>query len=407
MIVPIRIHTVARLIGLAGVVYMCSSVFASDAIADAGDVFNVALGTSYQHNSNLFRLDSGQQPAGGGAERWDNILRTSVGFKINKHYSLQTFKFDYDHVENKYQNAKFLDFNADNYKAAWLWSITPGLTGNLSAERVEELVPFLDFRNTNTQNLRTKETQVFDFDWSPHNKWHLLGGYTKLDVVNSQTFLQETSFKFDAVEGGVKYSFPSESFIALKFRNRQGENQEINFSRFVGKGFTENEQELSATWILSGKSKLTSIYGHNRRTDDTFSIRDFSGNYGNIAYVWDATSKLNFTLDLTRRLAAFTETTSSYTVYDVMSLKSSWDVTSKVTINAIASQGTRKFRGDGFVFTPDEREDDMSSYGLGLNWVPRSTIKIGVNLQHDERDSNFVGRDYSANTASISGQLTF
>lgn len=389
------------------VFYLVSGAFVSQAMADSGDVFNVVIGSTYQHESNLFRLPSGVQPVGSGAERSDNILRTNVGFSVNKHYSLQTFKLDYTHVDNKYENAKFLDFNANNYKAAWLWALTPSLRGNLTSNRTVSLVPFLDFRSTGSQNLRTIESQTFDFDWSPHNKWHLLGGYTKLDVVNSQTFLPETSFKFDALEGGVKYSFPSNSFVALKARKRNGENQEINFASFVGKDFTEDEQEVSAFWILSGKSKLSSNFGHVSRTDDTFAVRDFSGNFGGINYAWDITSKLNLTVDLSRKLAAFSAVDSSYTTYDVLSIKPTWHATSKIAVNANALIGKRKFLGNGPSATPSDREDDMLSYGIGVSWVPRNTIRVGVNLQHDERDSTVVNRDFSANSASITGQLTF
>lgn len=405
MILLVRARAASRSVSLAVLAFFC--LWTSTALADKDDVFNVVLGTSYQHTNNLFKLDTGQQPAGPGAERWDNILRNNLTFKVNKQYSLQTFQVNFDHVENKYQNAQYLDFNADNYKAAWLWSITPSLKGNLSTDRTVELVPFLDFRNTNSQNIRTKKTQIFDFDWSPHNKWHLLGGYTKLDVVNSQTFLEETSFKFDSIEGGVKYSFPSASFIAFKVRHRQGENQETNFARVVGKEFTEDEEEFTAGWILTGKSKMASNFGHNRRNDDTFSIRDFSRYFGGINYAWDITSKLNLSIDLSRKLAAFLDTTSSYTEYDALTIRPTWAATSKITVSANASIGKRSFKGDGPIAASEEREDDMLNYGLGVSWAPRSTIRVGINLQHDARDSNFVNRDYSANTASISGQLTF
>jgi exopolysaccharide biosynthesis operon protein EpsL len=381
---------------------------ASSVYADSDDALNFLIGTDYSHYDNLFLLPDGQTPTGN-AKRSDNILRTNFGVKINKKYALQTFKFDYTHIENKYDNADFLNFNSNNYKAAWLWSLTPSLRGNLSSERKVDLIPFIDNRNSNTQNKRTVEMQMLDFDWSPHNVWHLLGGYTKLESVNSQTFLQETSFKFNAAEAGVKYSFPSDSFIALKLRKRNGENQEINITNQIGKDFSENEAELSALWKLSGKSRLTANLGHNVHADDTYSLRDFSGYFGGMSYSWDASAKLNVGVDLSRKLSSYQDVTSSYTVNDMLSIKPTWALTSKITLGSYATMSKRKFLGDGPLTnaTTSTRIDDGFTYGVQANWAPRSTMNFGINLQHDERDSNFANRDFSSNMVGINGQLTF
>ena len=378
------------------------------AYADSDDTINFLIGADYRHYDNLFLLPDGQNP-GGGAERSDNVLKTNFGIKVDKKYSLQEFKFDYSHIDNKYENADFLNFNSNNYKAVWLWSLTPSLRGSLSSERNVDLIPFLDNRNSNSQNIRTLEMQMFNFDWSPHNVWHLLGGYTKLESVNSQTFLQETSFKFNAAEVGLKYSFPSDSFIALKLRKRNGENQEINLSNQIGKDFSENEAELSSLWKLSGKSKLTANLGHNTHTDDAYVLRDFSGYFGSFNYSWDASAKLNIGFDVARKLASYQDFTSSYTVNDVLSIKPTWALTSKVALGGYASVSKRKFLGDGPLtnLVTSTRVDDGMTYGVEATWVPRSTMRFGINLQHDERDSNFADRDFSSNTVGFNGQLTF
>ena len=382
---------------------------ATSAYADSDDTINFLIGTDYSHYDNLFLLPDGTSPSANG-ERSDNVLRTNFGIKVNKKYALQTFKFDYTHIDNKYDNADFLNFNANNYKAAWLWSLTPSLSGNLSSERKVDLIPFTD-RNSNTQNIRTLELQMFDFDWSPHNVWHLLGGYTKLESINSQTFLQETSFKLNAVEVGVKYSFPSDSFVALKLRKRNGDNQEISLSRQVGKGFSENEAELSALWRLSGRSKLAANLGHNVHADDTYALRDFSGYYGGVNYSWDPSAKLNIGVSLTRKLSSYQDDASSYTVNDVLSIKPTWALTSKISLGGSVSASKRKFLGDGssLASTTASRVDDGFTYGVEANWTPRSTMRFGISLQHNERNSNDVAlnRDYSSNTVGVNGQLTF
>lgn len=389
--------------------FFLSQSAVTSAYADSDDTINFLIGADYRHYDNLFLLPDGQSPGAGG-ERSDNVLRTNFGIKIDKKYSLQEFKLDYFHVESKYDNSDFLDFNSNNYKAAWLWSITPSLKGNISSERNVDLIPFAERdRNSNVKNIRTLDMQMFDFDFSPHNVWHLLGGYTKLESTNSQTFLQETSFKFNALEAGVKYSFPSDSFIALKMRKRIGENQEINLPNQIGKDYSENEAELSGLWKLSGRSKVAANLGRNVHSDDTYTLRDFSGYFGGVNYSWDASGKLNFAINLTRKLESYQDVASSYVVSDVLSIRPTWALSSKVTFGSYVSASKRKFLGDGpqTVSATSTRVDDGLKYGLELAWLPRSTMKFGVNLQHDERDSNFVDRDFSSNMVGINGQLTF
>lgn len=380
-------------------------LYTTTALADKDDTFNIVMDTHYEHDSNLFRLPDGQDPPN--TDRSDNIWDTNIGFSIDKDYSLQKFKFDYTHESVKYDNATFLDFEANNYFGAWLWAVTPGLTGTLSSKRTTDLVPFLDYKTFN-QNKRVTKEQVFNFDYSPHNVWHLLGGFSKLDVENSQTFVQQTSYKQDQVEVGAKYTFPSNSYIMFKHKNRNGD-QADNFAQLVSTGFKEREEELSAFWLISGKSKASANFGHVTRDDDMFTVRDFSGYFGGINYAWDITGKVNLTVDLSRRIASYQDLTSSYNTIDSLSIKPTWAVTSKVSVNATALMSKRRFLGDGLFVSPRTREDSGLYYAIGADWTPRSTIKLGVALQHDVRNSNDVlfDRDYSANTASIYGQLIF
>ena len=384
-----------------------TGIYPVAARADNQDVFNAVLGSSYMYDSNFFRLPSGVDPRGPGSPRWENILTTTLGIKINKQYSLQTFQLDFNHVKNKYDNATYLNFDANNYRAAWLWSLTPYLKGTLSADRTESLYPFLDYRNTDTRNLRVIEMQAFDFDWSAQNNWHLIGRFSKLDATNSQTFLPETSFKLDTVEGGVKYYFPSQSYFSFVIRDSNGQNQNTDAINLISRDFKEKQEELKSVWLITGKSTITTNLGHMRREDGEFTIRDFSGYFGGIAYAWDVTGKVNVTASLSRKLSAFLDSTSSYTSLDTFNITPSWYATSKITVRANFQASQRTFKGDGPGSESGQRVDDGLTYGIGVDWAPRSTMKFGVNLQRDRRDSNAIGRDYISNTASINGQLTF
>ena len=157
-----------------------SLFFLSTAVyADDKDRLNFIAGISRQHDNNLFRETTREQS--------DNIIATYAGIRVDKPYALQRFKLELTVTDYKYQNNGFLDFKAKDYKAAWLWSITPYLTGTLSADRKQQLNDFKDFRNFITQNISNTENQHFEANLSPHGAWYLLGGFTRSNQINSQT----------------------------------------------------------------------------------------------------------------------------------------------------------------------------------------------------------------------------
>ena len=376
------------------------------AYADDKDVINFIASTNYTHDNNVFRLSSNAGAFAGG-ERWDNILTKNVGVKVNKKYSLQGFRAEFFHVENSYQNNDILDFNANNYKVAWLWSLTPYLTGTLSADRTSNLIGFSDFRSR-TQNIRTEENRVFDLDWSPHANWHFLAGLSQIESQNTQNFNQDPSSKSDIVQVGGRYVFPSTAYIELVYKDRNG-----NFGRrapiaanLLDTGFEDQSEELKFFWPVSGKSRITSNFGRISRKHDNFEQRDFSGNFGGITYIWDATGQVSISTGFTRTINSFQSDTSNYVVNDSLFVTPSWQISSKLYLSGKAQVGTRMFKGDGPV-SLFEREDDTRLYSLSLNWAPRTSVVFGVSLLKDQRSSNYTGFDYVSESASINAQLTF
>ncbi|MGB2832642.1 MAG: hypothetical protein WBC07_06785, partial [Methylotenera sp.] len=142
--------------------------------ADEQDPLNFIVGVSRLHDDNLFRQSS--------RKKSENITTAYAGIRLDKIYAQQRFKFDFTLTANRYQNFGILDFNAKDYKAAWLWTLTPFLTGTVSLDRRQSLNSFQDFQGgslVNIRNISTSETQHFEADYSPHNIWHLLGGVTR------------------------------------------------------------------------------------------------------------------------------------------------------------------------------------------------------------------------------------
>ena len=97
---------------------LCIMFSSAPAWAQVQDTFKFNAAYSRQSDSNLFRLPAAANAA-------EQVGITSLGFNFNKAYSLQRFELNLSLIDYQYQNFSYLSFAAQNYNAAWRWSLTP------------------------------------------------------------------------------------------------------------------------------------------------------------------------------------------------------------------------------------------------------------------------------------------
>lgn len=142
--------------------------------ADQDDTWNLTAGISTMHDSNLFRAPDRFSSS-------DQVTGTSVGLKLNKPVGLQRFVVDANLTDYRYRKNDYLDYVGKNFRGAWLWSLTPRLRGNLSADYNEGLNSFVDYRGR-SRNLRTTEMYRFDVEAGIMGGLRAVGGINYLLV---------------------------------------------------------------------------------------------------------------------------------------------------------------------------------------------------------------------------------
>jgi exopolysaccharide biosynthesis operon protein EpsL len=389
--------------GLLYLLILLTFLLSLAAYADDKDPLNFNVGISRKHDNNLFLSPS--------STRSDNITTSNAGIHLDKLYSLQRFKVNYTITAYRYQNNNRLNFNAHNYNAAWLWSLTPYLTGIVSADRQQQLNDFQDYRNftlVNVKNVRVTQNQHFEADFSPHGIWHLLGGVTRSEQTNSRTFNEQDSFSMYSLDEGVKYDFRSGSSIKLMAHERQGDySRRIpNSASLFDTGFIEKEIETKLDWLISGKSRINLRAAYLNRDHDHFSQRDYSGAVGRLDYSWAPTGKLLLTFSALSDLSSYWNLDSSYARYNSISISPAYALSDKLTMRASASVYERKFLGGGVIPSTD-RVDRGKSASVGIDWTPLRSLTIGGNLVRSSRNSNITGLDYDDTTAEIDANLLF
>jgi exopolysaccharide biosynthesis operon protein EpsL len=372
------------------------------------DAVNFVIGTTATYDDNLFRLPAGRAvPIAGQTSRSDMIYTAFAGVRFDKTYSLQRFQLDLIATRYEYQTYDYLNFSALDYRAAWLWALTPRLTGTLSADRTEKPTNYADFTRPNQRNIQTIENRRFAADWAADTAWHLIGGIDQTSVDNSGDFVETGDYVQDTIEAGIKYVSPANNSLALVRRQARGEYSDRTLGpALLDTGYDQSETELRAQWKITGHSSLDARLGYLNRNHDNYAQRDYSGAVGRLSYLWMPTGKLQFTLAAGRELYSYQDSLTSYYVYDFLSLIPAWLISEKTTLRLKLDLGQRDYRGSG----PDgsaSRNDTLHAAQISVAWRLMQSVDIGGYLTHERRSSNVADYSYQDTIAGISATFRF
>jgi exopolysaccharide biosynthesis operon protein EpsL len=392
---------------------LAGSLAAGLSYAGPEDSLNFAVGTTLRHEDNLFRLPSGSSPpnagSGNSSSKSDTISTLYAGVRVDKLYSLQRFQLDVTATHYNYRNNDYLDFTAVDYRGAWLWSVSPRLTGVLSADKTSALTSYADLQNSTVKNKRTIENQRFMADWWVDGAWHLTGGgYRQRSKGNNNELSAFGDYEENTGELGVRYVAANDNSIAVVFRETDGEylGSMLNSASLLDTHYRQSESQVRGIFHITGHSLIDGRIGFVDRNYDHFSQRNYSGAVGELTYRWTPTGKLRFGLTGGRNLVAYQELGNSYYVSNYVNLIPEWLVTEKTTIRLGLGVAQNDYRG-AVAPVRSMREDTVRSAQIGVNWRPTPTITVDGYFTHEQRSSNLPRSDYDANVAGVSASLLF
>ncbi|WP_072294976.1 XrtB/PEP-CTERM-associated polysaccharide biosynthesis outer membrane protein EpsL [Nitrosovibrio sp. Nv17] len=420
-------YFVRWLAGKTYVLFLLSfSLTTQNAGADDNDTFNVTIGSTLMYDSNVFRLSPLINPVTflGRPERSDQIVTTTATLNINKSYSLQRFEFNGSIVDNRYSNFNFLNFIGKNYSAAWHWQLTPYFHGVLSSSRKEMLNNFsalTGFVNSTNRNLRIDENHRFDGVFEVNRSLHLIGGVSQTVAQNTQFTVQDFDNKVLSVEGGMRYTLPSNASLTYRVRSGQGDFFKRPFpipSNLLDTRFNDLEHRLQLIWPLTAKTSINGRIGHFSRKHEHFPQRDFSGLIGGVDVNWGITGKTFLMASFSHEIAnlqtatnfqlpQFQRFSSSYVVTDRFSVMPIWQVSPHIILRVRYEYITRKFGGEVIPLIFGNRSDTHHTGMVMLSWDPIKTISLSAMVQKDHRSSNLATYLYDDFTASVTARLNF
>jgi len=387
----------------------------SGAGANEGDVLNLNATLSSMRDNNLFRLAPSVDASRFGLDgKSDVITNLALGLNFNKVFGVQRIIADVSLVDTRYKHNDYLNFNALNYDAKWLWAAGVRWNGELSFDRNEALNSFSDNRDfSRKRNVRTTDNERFTANYWFHANWAAVLGVSRTSVANEQVVLAEGDFEATGYNFGVTYRPISGNTLTARARRLEGVYAKRQFNTFFqyDNGFTQDSYELDLDWRLTGKSQ---VRGHLEYRDvqyDHFSDRDYAGVVGNLDYIYSYSGKGTVTLGYRHSLESYQQTTSSYYILDEFNLAMQWAATSTITAGARLGYGTRSYRGAIFPLPAvlEQREDKISRLGVDLSYRPARWVELrgGINLENRNSNNDILLLDYKDRTAFLSATAQY
>lgn len=379
--------------------------------AQAQDTFKVNAAYSLQSDSNLFRLPASANviAAIGKSSPAEQISVTSLGFSVNKAYSLQRVELAVNLIDYQYQNFNYLSFAAHNFDAAWRWSLTPRLHGSLTANRVETLNSFADYQGFTLRNQRTESNTRLDAEYEINGPWRVGGGVAQSTQTNEQILLAEGEYRASAADLGLRYVLASGSSFGYALKTASGTylNRQLSPTGLYDDGFKQIDHDLRLHWIISGNSTADLSATYVSRTHPHFAQRDYGGLNTGVNLNWNITGKSAVALGWARELSSYQTASANYSQTDRVSIGPVWQLSPKAVVRLRYQVAQRDFLGSPTGLSTAQHSETTRDGSLSFDWQPYQYLTLSASLQNAKRSSTLPGLDYDSNTATFSAQFTY
>ena len=381
--------------------------------AQGGDTLTMSASSALLHDSNLFRLPSNANLSAliGSSSSADQIVITSLAANLAKDYSLQRLELNLNVANYRYQTFSALDNTAGNYNAAWRWSVSPRLRGNLTTDRKETLNDFTDVRGSQVRNERVNVSTRLDGAYELSGAWRLFAGATETTQTNPQGQSADADTRTRSVDTGVRYVSASGNQWSYSVRSATG-SYLISASQaaaLIDDTFDQTDHELAVRWAMDGTSSANFRLTGLNRSHPKFGQRNYGGTSLAANYTLSLTSKLSVTAAIARELGSYHTSISNYTETDRLTLTPVWAIGAKTMLRVNYSQAKRSYLGapTALAATASQRTETLTDATLSLDWQPQPSLTLSAALQEARRNASVASLDYQSTTTSLSAKVNF
>ena len=398
-----RFHAAAILASLAASAPLPAAALLEDRV-------EVFAAENVTYDSNVFRLskDVDPQQVIGSDQKSDFISTTSAGVNLDLPYSLQRFQANFTWFANRYDRFDQLNFNGHAARAAWLWAVTPKLTGDLGYTDTQSIANFATKPGPTSREkdvLRTKQAFANGV-WFPVASWRIHAGAAAIDQAHSDPGQQFNDIETATGVAGVSYVTAADSRLGVEGRFERGRtpHDELRGTP-LDLAYHQDSAGVVGHWVATGHSTLDGRIDWVRRDYDQRSSRDWSGPTFRVAHTWTPTGKITVASSIYRDIGPVADVQSgSFVLVKGAAVKPSWALSDKVTIAGDAEYNIWEYRGDVLLGDYTHR---VRTFGVNAAYRATRKILLTAGYVYEYRTSTAALADYKDNVVTVSARVGF
>jgi exopolysaccharide biosynthesis operon protein EpsL len=384
---------------LAALIMLAPAAFAQQSLADEGLHFGARVGL--EHDSNVLRSTSGEVS--------DTAWTAGVGLQYDKQFSLQHLHANVDWDTWQYSNHSELNFNTLNYNAAWDWSITPRFHGTVSADQHQYREVTTDpVTFANRIGRRTESNELAEAGFGLAGPWRVLAGVSHYKTESTVPGSWDASPDITYVQAGAGYEAASGSNVNFRYKRGHGSYHDATFASFaaLNSDFRDTQEEVTARWLVTGKTTLDGRIAHVSRRHDNAPQLDFSGMAGALHANWDVTSKTRVIGGYEHDISASGLPTGGHVTSDRFFIAPVWQATFKTSFNLRWDHTRREWNDVAGSPFPGGRTDTVESLQAGVDWNALRTVTVSGYIRNEHMSSTING-GYHANVIGVLARYAY
>ena len=319
------------------------------------------------------------------------------------------------HLEGRvdaYIYDKFSELDNIGYSALgeWRWEIGNDLAGVLGASRRR-------YQASPSETQRAAQDPITVNRYTATGGWRvgptvrLRGGSEYVDYSRPQAGGAELKTLIGWV--GADYVTALGNTLGVEYRQTSGDAP-VNVlidptGQFGDNHFSQRDVMLTAGWVFSPQWRLAGRLGRTTRTYDRLPDRNFSGPTWRVAADWLPGYKTVMTFETYKEISSIIDLVTSHVVIRGVAFGPGWAPTAKLAFSARVfrnHQTFSEFEGAP-VGTAPQHEEIVRGIRLGAFWEVQRRIDVTLAIDHGQRESNFIGRNFRYNAFVGNLRYTF
>jgi hypothetical protein len=235
----------------------------------------------------------------------------------------------------------------------------------------------------------------------------LRAGATYIDYVRPSRPFSNT--KTTIGTAGIDYVSDLGNTVGLEFAEAKGNapvNQLVDpLGLFVNNDYTQRDIGVVGNFGVAPTMRVAGRVGRTQRQYTELPGRDFNGPTWDVLVQWYPTPKTVLVFETAKTVSSIIDVGASHITSKGFSFGPGWAVTAKLNVQARFYRQHQVFEGDpqAILGVTPLREEFVRGYRLGTYWDYDRHISYQFALDHGERESNILGRNfvYNAGIAQV------